>query len=95
METIIKKLKNTIGRNLHYETCPNCGDSWWWKKPEGIGYKSYSNILFEVVICKECLRNPAGLDLSRIERDLLGLGWNKKDIELARTAIERYKKIQS
>ena len=25
-------IKNSIGSFLGYGTCPNCGDSWWWKE---------------------------------------------------------------
>jgi hypothetical protein len=88
---IIKWLKNLIGDRLHYETCPNCGDSWWWKPAGGIAYKSEGNNLFEVMICKECLQNPARLNFIRIEKDLLKREWKQLDIKLARTAIINFK----
>jgi len=88
---IIKWLKNLIGDRLRYEKCPNCGDSWWWKSAGGIAYKSEENNSFEVMICKECLKNPARLSFMKIEKDLAKLDWSKSDIRLARTAILNYK----
>ena len=88
---IIRWLKNLIGKSLHYGTCPNCGDSWWWKKSGGISYKRNGITLFEIMICKECLHNPAGLSLPRIERDLIKSQWNLGDIRLAKTAIMSFK----
>ena len=88
---IIKWLNNLIGNRLHYEKCPNCGDSWWWKPAGGIAYKNEGNSLFEVMICRECLGNPARLNFLRIEGNLAKLDWAKSDIRLARTAIINYK----
>jgi len=88
---IIRWLKNLIGKYQHYGTCPNCGDSWWWKKSGGISYRRNGITLFEIMICKECLQNPVGLSLPRIERDLKKLQWNPKDIRLAKTAIMTFK----
>lgn len=88
---IIKWLKNLIGNRLNYEKCPNCGDSWWWKAAGGIAYKNEGNNLFEVVICRECLQNPARLNFMRIDGNLAKLDWSKSDIRLARTAIINYK----
>ena len=88
---IVKWLKNLIGDHLHYEKCPNCGDSWWWKPAGGIAYKSDGSNLFEVMICKECLRNPGRLNFLKIEKDLAKLEWNRSDIRLARTAIINFK----
>jgi len=88
---IIKWLKNLIGNRLRYEKCPNCGDSWWWKAAGGIAYKNEGNNLFEVVICRQCLQNPARLNFMRIDGNLAKLDWSKSDIRLARTAIINYK----
>lgn len=88
---IIKWLGNQIGKYLHYEACPNCGDSWWWKSSGGINYKSNGNTLYEIMICKECLRNPEGLDLSKIEKDLSESQWDSGDIRLAKMAITSFK----
>ena len=88
---IARWLKNLIGKSLHYDTCPNCGDSWWWKESGGISYKRNGNAIYEVMICKKCLQNPVRLSLLRIERDLKKLQWDPEDIRLAKTAIITFK----
>ena len=80
-----------IGNYLHYDTCPNCGDSWWWKLAGGIAFKSEGSNLYEIMICKECLRDPARLSLMRIEKYLVKSGWEETDIRLAGIAIINYK----
>jgi len=35
---MIRWIKNTIGSFLGYGSCPNCGDSWWWKSDGSIPY---------------------------------------------------------
>jgi len=37
-----------------------------------------------IMICKECLENPAKLDPERIKHDLLLVGWTEEDAENAR-----------
>lgn len=67
---IIRMIKNLIGNFLEYGSCPNCGDSWWWKESKEIPYGKEENITYLVSICKECLSIPSQLDESRIRKDL-------------------------
>ncbi|MDO8516942.1 MAG: hypothetical protein Q7S33_02350 [Nanoarchaeota archaeon] len=87
--------KNFIGSNLlGYSTCPNCGDSWWWKESKSITFDSNINaIIFEegVMICKECVLNPKTLDENRICKNLLKWSWDEEKVQKVKEAIIQYK----
>lgn len=99
-------LGNPIGSFLHYGTCPNCGDSWFWKSNGSIKFGKIKDLSSEygtpsmpfieiqhgVMICKECLANPAGLDEVKIEQDLFKYEWPPEDAAQVKEAVIRYKK---
>jgi len=99
-------LGNPIGDLFGYSGCPNCGDSWFWKSHGSIPIgptksleKSEDIIYIEItkglMICKECLANPAGLDEEKIEQYLLSFpegGWTMEKTAKVKQAVILYKK---
>ncbi|OGZ17433.1 MAG: hypothetical protein A2V72_00370 [Candidatus Nealsonbacteria bacterium RBG_13_37_56] len=101
-------LGNPIGDLLGKSGCPNCGDNWFWK-PHGsipvgptmpldvnnVEHIIYAEITHGIMICEECLANPAGLDEERIEQYLLSFpegGWTLEETAKVKQAVILYKK---
>lgn len=99
------RIGNSIGSFLHYGNCPNCGDSWLWKTSGSIEIGEIKDLSSEfgspsvpfieiqhgIMICEECLMNPAGLDEARIEQDLLNYEWSPEKAAQTKEAVVRYK----
>lgn len=83
---VVRFVENLIGNIKGYGACPNCGDNWWWKKPDSLMYTQ----AFCVLICEECLSHPKRLNPQRIEQDLIGCKWEPERAALAKKAIENY-----
>jgi len=81
-------VKNLIGSALGYSSCPNCGDSWWWKEDGTLWFTLTSG----VIICKSCLLKPEKLDEKRILEHLKKHNnWPDEEIELVGEALKNFK----
>lgn len=101
--------KNMLGRYKKKACCPNCGDSWYWKKSGHISFsidavwgvstedgdfrKIQNTLTRSLAICQDCLSKPDQLDLAKIVSYLRQNGWQTEHLELAETAIRKH--IQS
>lgn len=93
---LTKAVRNYRGTRQGYGCCPNCGDSWSWKKVSGIIFHTeslppFSCVSFEVMICQECVKNPVVLDETRIIKDLKMNGWKPEKLSLVHKAVGAYK----
>jgi len=61
-----------------------------------LGYKELGmvNLPTGIMICKECLSNPNGLNPARIKNDLIKSGWSFEDATLAKKAIVKYRVLK-
>jgi hypothetical protein len=80
-------IKNFIGSNLGYANCPNCGDSWWWKKDAILWFSSKSGVL----ICKVCLSKPKQLNEKRIAENLQKYKWPDEEIVVVQEVVRQLK----
>ena len=93
----VRGIDNIKGDVRFISDCPNCGDSWYWKESGVLTYRQNSdNSSSGVMICQECLDNPAGLHVNRIAFMLwwppgLGISWEAENIELVKQAVRQYK----
>lgn len=107
MNSIKLKVKNGIGRMFGYQNCPNCGNSFWWKKESWIiisdiknlirflkllGVENLTDMRTDLSLCKECLNHPSTLEPSKIEQNLSQLGWSSEEKNRAIQAVKSYKK---
>ena len=75
IDDITRKAKNIAGHLAGYSGCPNCDDSWYWKKSGSIDYCDGRGVM----ICEECLALPR-LDSPRIVNALRGYGWERHTV---------------
>lgn len=86
-----RAVKNWIGSKNGFTTCPNCGDSLWWKPTGGIQYDSDFPCSRAISICFECLQNPASLNTDKIAEELKNSYTKLSEMEKIKAAINNYK----
>lgn len=106
----MRAIKNYLGGMRGYGCCPNCGDSYSWKPTSSLPYEGESagfaqkedgtvvlNIGFQqsVLLCTECLNEPAALDAERIVSDLGKSGWEQGDTDKVQSAIANLQASQA
>ena len=77
------------------KNCPNCDDSFGWKKSS---YIREEGCYISIRICQECKDNPAGLDPEQIRVSLINdYDWCSDSVELVQavTIIKNFKKNNS
>lgn len=92
---MFKIFGNLLGKIFDYGSCPNCDDSWRWKKSENFVFETGEDgTQRSIAICTECLANPSGLNADRMAANVNRhrWKWKRSKIRMIKAAISEYQK---